>query len=56
MESCDPGGKGEGLASSAASLRPVVHSLSSLSLNSQAADNLITFETIQQINTSMLSL
>lgn len=48
MESCDPDGKGEGLASGLAWLCPVVYALS---LNSQAADNLIRFETIQQINT-----
>lgn len=56
MKSCDPDGNGEGLASSVALLCPVVYSLSSLSLTSQAADNLITFGTIQQINTSMLLL
>lgn len=54
MESCDPDGKG--LARSVALLCPVVYSLSSLSLNSQAAGNLIAFETAQQINTSMLLL
>lgn len=36
MESCDPDGKGGGLASSVALLRPVVYSLSSLPLNSQS--------------------